>query len=400
MGTAPSATILGSSSGICAPGFTGYNGGFGVASGNGVTDSLCNNGTRFAVAPGSLAAASPNVASDSIYARLSYQATSAPVNGKTVPSRWSVFGEAEVDVRDGDKRRLGGGVNYQWSERTKLYARLEDMSSVTGLNGLAAPGQAHLRAFSAGVSSDYAENAQAYNEYRLSSATSSKQAENALGLRNTFPVAPGFKISTSAELIKVLSGTGSDAIALGASLDYTASPLWKASGRVEWRQDTSAQNWLSTAKVSRQLDTAWTLLAQNYLSLTENRAGTGRKLEDRFIIGAAYRPIATNAYNMLARYEHRTERDSLAGSTLPKRDVNIVSAHGDWHPERVWHINGRVAVKHVNETFVADADTVNDAFSAWLLGGRLMLDLTDRWSVGVLGSMLQQTQGGKAVQFG
>ena len=111
-------------------------------------------------------------------------------------------------------------------------------------------------------------------------------------------------------------------------------------------------------------------------------------------------PRNPNAYNLLARYEHRTERDSLAGSTLPKRDVNIVSAHGDWHPERVWHINGRVAVKHVNETFVADADTVNDAFSAWLLGGRLMLDLTDRWSVGVLGSMLQQTQGGKAVQFG
>jgi hypothetical protein len=398
-GIAPSATNLGSSSGICS-GSSGYNGGFGVASSNGVTDSLCNNGSRFAVAPGSLAAASPNVASDSVYARLSYQPPAINAEGKTVPSRWSLFGEAEVDVRDSDKRRFGAGLNYQWSERTKLYARLEDISSVTGLNGLATTSQAHQRAFSAGVSSDYAENAQIYNEYRLNSATSGKQAENAIGLRNGFLIAPGLKLSTSAELIKVLSGTGSDATALGAGLDYTASPIWKASGRIEWRQDNSAQNWLSTAKVARQLDTAWTLLAQNYLSITENRAGSGRKLEDRFIIGAAYRPIDTNTYNMLARYEHRTERDSLAGSTQPKRDVNIVSAHGDWHPKRVWHLNGRVALKHVNETFTTGTNTINDAFSAWLVGARVMYDLSDRWSVGGMLNTLQQTQGGKAMQFG
>jgi hypothetical protein len=399
LGSAPSATNLGSSSGICS-GFNGYNGGFGIATGNGVTDSLCNNGSRFAVAPGSLAAASPNVVSDSVYARLSYQPPAVNADGKTLPSRWSIFGEAEVDVRDNDKRRLGAGVNYQWSERTKLYARLEDISSVTGLNGLATTSQAHLRAFSAGVSSDYTENAQVYNEYRLNSATSGKQAENAVGLRNGFLIAPGLKLSTSAELIKVLSGTGSDATALGAGLDYTASSIWKASGRIEWRQDNSARNWLSTAKVSRQLDAAWTVLAQNYLSITENRAGDGRKLEDRFIIGAAYRPIETNTYNMLTRYEHRTEQDSLPSATQPKRDVNIVSVHGDWHPKRVWHVNGRVAAKHVNETFIAGSNTVNDAFAAWLLGARVMYDLSDRWSIGAMGSMLQQTQGGKALQFG
>ncbi len=399
IGSAPSATNVGSSSGICS-GFNGYNGGFGIASGNGVTDSLCNNGSRFAVAPGSIAAASPNVASDSLYARLSYQPQVVDAQGKNTPSRWSIFGEAEADVRDSDKRRLGAGLNYQWSERTKLYARFEDISSVTGLNGLSNSSQAHVRALSAGVSSDYAENAQVYNEYRLNSGISGKQAENALGLRNGFLIAPGLKLSTSAELIKVLSGTGSDATALGAGLDYTASPIWKASGRIEWRQDNSARNWLSTAKVSRQLDSAWTLLAQNYLSITENRIGDGRKFEDRFIIGAAYRPIETNNYNMLTRYEHRTEQDSLPNATQPKRRVDIVSVHGDWHPQRVWHVNGRLAAKHVNETFLAGSNTVSDAFGAWLLGARVMYDVSDRWSVGAMASMLQQTQGGKAVQFG
>ncbi len=398
-GTAPSAINLGSSSGICSN-FSGYNGGFGVASGNGITDSLCNNGTRFAVAPGSLAAANPNVNSDSIYARLSYQPPAIDAQGKSTPSRWSLFGEAEVDVQDSDKRRFGAGVNYQWSERTKLYARWEDISSVTGLNGLAGSSLAHQRALTAGVSSDYAENAQVYNEYRLNSAISGKQAENAIGLRNGFLIAPGLKLSTSAELIKVFAGTGSDATALGAGLDYTASPLWKASGRLEWRQDNSAQNWLSTAKVSRQLNDAWTLLAQNYLSITNNRAGVGSKQEDRFIIGAAYRPIETNEYNMLTRYEHRNERDSLPASTQPKRIVNIVSVHGDWHPKRVWHVNGRFAVKNVNETFVAGSNTVNDAFSAWLVAARVMYDLNERWSVGGMASVLRQTQGGKALQYG
>jgi hypothetical protein len=399
IGTAPSAINLGSSSGICSN-FSGYNGGFGVASNNGITDSLCNNATRFTVAPGSLASASPNVNSDSIYARLSYQPPAIDQQGKSTPSRWSVFGEAEVDVQDSDKRRFGAGVNYQWSERTKLYARLEDITSVTGLNGLSGSSQARQRAFTMGTSSDYAENAQVYNEYRLNHATTSRLAENAMGLRNGFLIAPGLKLSTSAEFIKVFSGTGSDATALGAGLDYTASPLWKASGRIEWRQDNSAQNWLSTAKVARQLDDAWTLLAQNYLSSTRNRSASGRKLEDRFIIGAAYRPIETNTYNMLTRYEHRSERDSLPASTQPKRTVHIVSVHGDWHPQRVWHLNGRFAVKRVNETFIAGTNTVNDAFSAWLIGARAMYDLNERWSVGGMASVLRQTQGGKALQYG
>jgi hypothetical protein len=400
-GIANGGTALGSSAGICSGG-AGYNGGFGIASNStsGASDTLCQNGTRFPVAPGSLAAATPGVQSDSLYARVNYQPPSEQkdAGGSPLAPRWTLFGEAEIDTRDSDKHRYGLGANYQIAERTKLYARAEQISSATGINGLNTSSE--QTSFTLGASSDYAENAQVYNEYRLSSATTGRNAENALGLRNALILTPGLKLSTSAEFIKVFSGTGSDATALGIGLDYTGSPVWKASGRVEWRQDNAAQNWLSTAKVSRKLDADWTLLAQNYLSITENRPGAGRKFEDRFIIGSAYRPVETNEFNSLMRYEHRSERDSLPSSTQPKRKVDIVSLHGDWHPQRVWHINGRFAVKRVNESFVSGTNVINDSFSAYLLGARAMYDLSDRWSVGVMASALKQTRPGSAMQFG
>jgi hypothetical protein len=395
--TAPAASSAGSSTGICS-GYSGYNGGFGVASSNGVTDSLCNNGSRFPVAPASLAAASPNIDTGSIFTRVTYSPPEPDVEGKPVPSRWSIFGEAEVDVHDSDKRRIGAGVSYQLAERSRLYIRYESINSVTGLNGLTTDANTH--ALVAGVSSDYAENAQVYNEYRQSAASSGRISENSFGLRNTFGIAPGLKLSTNAELIKVLSGTASDAVALGVGLDYSGSDKWKSSGRVEWRRDNSAQNWVSTAKLARKVDETWTLLGQNYLSMTVNRAGDGRKLEDRFLVGAAYRPIDTNQMNILMRYELRHEQDSLPGATQPKRQVHIASVHGDWHPQRVWHANARVAMKQVKEQIVAGINTVDDQFAAWLAGARVMYDLTDRWSAGGMVSTLAQTKPATALQFG
>ncbi len=394
---APAANHTGASSGICS-GYSGYNGGFGVAYANGVNDSLCNNGTRFPVAPGSLAAASPNVDSGSIFTRVTYSPSEPDAQGKPVPSRWSIFGEAEVDVHDSDKRRVGAGASYQLTERSKLYMRYENINSVTGLNGLATA--ANTRSLVAGASSDYAENAQVYNEYRLNAASSGRLSENAFGLRNTFGIAPGFKLSTNAEFIKVLAGTATDAVALGVGLDYTGSEKWKSSGRVEWRRDNTAQNWVSTAKLARKVDDAWTLLGQNYLSMTVNRAGDGQKLEDRFQVGAAYRPINTNQLNILVRYELRHEQDSLPGATQPKRQVHIASLHGDWHPARVWHTNARVAVKQVKEQLVVGTNTVDDQFAAWLAGARVMYDLTDRWSAGGMVSTLAQTKPSTALQFG
>jgi hypothetical protein len=148
------------------------------------------------------------------------------------------------------------------------------------------------------------------------------------------------------------------------------------------------------------VDDAWTLLGQNYLSMTVNRAGDGQKLEDRFQVGAAYRPVDTNQLNILVRYELRHEQDSLPAATQPKRQVHIASLHGDWHPQRVWHTNARVAVKQVKEQLVVGTNTIDDQFAAWLAGARVMYDLTDRWSAGGMVSMLAQTKPATALQFG
>ncbi len=401
-----------STSGIC-DNYGGYNGGFGIASAsNSTVDSLCQNGSRFPVSTASLAAANPNTVSDSLFIQATYSLpvptpvtpvgdeSTKPASSK--PSRYSFSALAEVDIHDSQKRRYELGAQYQLTERSKLFAKLENTTSATDLsnaNGSRSTGLVF------GASTSYAENGQLYNEYRLNDVASGKHVENAIGLRNTFGIAQGLKLSTNAEWIKVLAGNASSAKAAGVGLDYTGSAQWKSSGRIEWRQDNSAQNWLSTISLARRLDERWSLLAKNHYSLTQNRSGLGRKLEDRFLIGAAYRPVNTNWLNTLTRYEHRSERDSLAGSAQPRRTVDIVSWHGDWHPSRAWHNNMRIAAKRVNEQFANSAGAISTAptdsqFAAWLIGARLMYDWTPRWTTGVFGAALSQTQPGKARQFG
>ncbi|MFN9679708.1 MAG: hypothetical protein ACK58C_19330, partial [Betaproteobacteria bacterium] len=107
-------------------------------------------------------------------------------------------------------------------------------------------------------------------------------------------------------------------------------------------------------------------------------------------------------FNALGKYEFKFERDEsglpvpLAGTTAApaERQVHIVSLHGDWHPSRPWWLTGRVAAKSLKERLPAIGSSGRwDRYEAYLLGGRAVLDLTERWDLGVLASALYSPQG-------
>jgi hypothetical protein len=93
--------------------------------------------------------------------------------------------------------------------------------------------------------------------------------------------------------------------------------------------------------------------------------------------------------NALALYEFRTQQDDNPAID-EKRVSHVVSLHADYHPSRPWWLTGRLAGKRVNERFVGG---VRDDYTAWLTGGRITWDVSERWDLGLQHHLLWSRQG-------
>ena len=183
-------------------------------------------------------------------------------------------------------------------------------------------------------------------------------------------------------------------------MEYTASELWKASGRLEWRQDTSNTNYLATLGVARKLDRNWTLLGRDYFNLVQPRGtaavGTtsASRRQNQFQLGVAWRPVDNNKFDALGLYERKSEKDAAAQINS---STDIVSVRANWHPSRPWWVTGRYAFKRVNELLLG---TIQDNYYAQLLGARVTYDITNRWSVGAIATLLVGKGGAKQYAYG
>jgi hypothetical protein len=321
----------------------------------------------------------------------------------------TLSGLLESDVSGEDRKRFELGAAYQLAERSRVYARAERQTGLSSQYSLNQGDESN--AFILGIDNTYMSNSsgigQIFNEYRLRDSIEGREAQNAVGLRNTFYLQEGLALSTSAEYLKILDGTSTGAAAFTVGVDYTQSELWKGSGRLEVRRafdnettvgDDVQTSVLTTIAIARKLDRNWTALARNYyLRQYNNEDATGLARpdgwQDRFQVGAAYRPVDNNRLDVLSKYEFLTE-NNIDGSGA-NSDVHILSAHAIYHPSRPWWISGRIAGKVRDDEFGPADGNARDKYSAWLLGGRVIYDFTENWDFGVLASVLQGKQTGQ-----
>ncbi len=396
----------------------GYNTGYGISQvGNQSIDPatglpvLCNVGTNPTPAvPSSLERTS-------IFARAAYKVTDSltldgevqevsgtdPTSLYRLGARWAATDRLNLSAET--QREFSGngsslyrlGADWRVADKTRLYSRYERSTQYSGAYGLGVGPISN--AFAVGVDTQYMQDGSLYSEYRLRDSASGKEVQRALGLRNGWRLAEGIRMTTNVERLASTSGNSS---AAAVGLEYTASPIWKSSGRVEWREDNNNTNWLFTAGVARKLDSDWTLLAREYASIIKPRNALGSdKLQSRFQVGFAYRPVDNNKFDALGLYERKNNRDSSIGARVAGTEINsqtdIISLRGNYHPSRVWWLSGRYAYKNVNELLLG---TVNDSYRAQLLGGRVTYDVTNRWSVGGIFSVLQGSGGDKQYAYG
>ena len=313
---------------------------------------------------------------------------SAPVPGV---AKATAFVEAEQDVRDADKHLLAVGGDYRLTPGSRLYARQEIVSSLTGELDLDAA--QHRNTTLVGIDSDVTHDSHVFSEYRVREAIDGREAQAAMGLRNQYKLADGLRLNTSFERVRALAGEDSDDnLAVTAAVEYTANALTKASGRIELRDSTGSRGALSTLGVAHKIDDDWTLLGRNAYALTESKTGGASLLQERFQLGVAYRDTVTNRVNGLARYEFK--RDD-GGADFERSAVHIVSTHADYQLARGTLLTGEYAAKHDVE--LVDGRWI--AGNAQLASVRVTRDIGERWDVGlaarVLGnaSLSQRTAG-------
>jgi hypothetical protein len=300
-----------------------------------------------------------------------------------------VYGEAEVDVKDSDRKVLAVGGEYTLPNRGKIYLRHEFISSITGPYGLNAQERQNTSVL--GIDTEYMKDGRLFSEYRIRDALSGGDSEAAIGLRNTWTIADGLKLGTSLERVHALSGTSQNensAIALG--LEYTANPLWKGSTRIELREAQTTESLLSTLGVAAKLNRSWTFLGRNTLSIQRNKADDGEHLIDRFQAGVAYREPDTNHWDGLARVEHKEERDDSQPGIALKTSTEIVSLHANVQLSRPFLVSGRYAAKWTHD----QSSGLSTKYSAQLVGGRFTWDVAPRWDVGLVTSVLIGEQTG------
>jgi large repetitive protein len=296
----------------------------------------------------------------------------------------AAYVEAEVDPKDTDRKIAAIGGEYKLPNNGRLYGRHEFISSLTGPYGLNTVQRQNSSVI--GISTDYMKDGNVFSEYRIRDAISGGDAEAAVGLRNLWTLSDGLKLQTGFERVHSFSGTGTgESAALTFGLEYTASPLWKGSTRLELRDGASSDSLLSTVAIASKINREWTFLGRNTYSLIKNQGvqtPSGKNEQERFQVGVAYRDTETDVWNGLARVEHRSENDTTQPELQLKRTVELFSLHANWQPRRPFTFSGRYAAKWVNE----DSNGIKAKNNAHLLSARAIWEIAPRWDISVTGS--------------
>jgi hypothetical protein len=325
--------------------------------------------------------------------------------GFRVTDNFTLGAEGESDVSGDRRRRVALGGDYSVAERTRLYGRLERQSGWVNLGGVSDTGTS-ATAVVFGVDSSYLRDTQLFSEYRLRDAIAGRDVQQASGVRNSWDVAPGWRVNAAFENLRVVSGQTAPVNAISAGVDWSAHELWRASTKLELRRSgdiasTPDNDTFTTtlwqAMVARKLDRDWTLLARNHLLKTDY-AARGDVLQDRAQLGLAYRDTDTNRVNALGKLEFKTETDAsnAAVGELRSRAV-IASVNADYHPSRPWWLTGRIAAKSQSDVFEGG---VASRFRAALVAGRLVYDLTENWDLSLLAAAQLGGAGARQTAYG
>ncbi|MEY4752578.1 MAG: hypothetical protein RJA44_253, partial [Pseudomonadota bacterium] len=113
--------------------------------------------------------------------------------GYKLTERVTLGGEVERTLQGEDGHRAELRSSYQWAERSRLYARVEQQSGLASRYAIDPAAKSTVGAL--GVESNYMPGGQLFSEYRLRDADGSHAEQIASGLRNSWVVREGLSLN-------------------------------------------------------------------------------------------------------------------------------------------------------------------------------------------------------------
>lgn len=292
----------------------------------------------------------------------------------------NVYTEYEQDVNDSTKRTAAVGADYQIKAKTRLYARDEFISTLGSAYDLGAGSVSQNRAV-AGFETEYMKDGQSFNEYRIRDSINGQDAEAATGLRNLFTLSDGIKMNTTFERVTPVTtaAQANEATAGTIGFEITRDPNTKYSARVEVRDTETQDTIMNSLGYARKINKEWTFLGKSIYMLTLDKNDSGEHDQARFQAGFAYRPVDSDKWNALMKYEYRINNDTTTASTPDHSDVQMFVGDINYQPTARLEISGHYALKYVRETVTGSSEASGFAH---LIGGRMAYDITKRVDVG------------------
>ena len=295
----------------------------------------------------------------------------------------SGFLELEQDLVRSQRRLAAVGGEYRFSPTGRLYLRHELISSLGGPYAMTSTDRKLSTVF--GVDSDLLRAAHVFSEYRLRDALSGREAEAAIGLRQSWSPDGTFRVSTSFERVNPLSGASQGPTsAITGAIESLEDTDVKTSARIEVRSTRGNDRFLWSMAGAWRVDSTWTTLGRSITDVLDDHVN-GTRMRERLQFGVAYRRPESASWTGLARYELHMDRGG-AGLVTPtgRRVANVMSAQATGPLFEVVDGTFGAAAKHVGER---DGVVMVSSDAAWLRG-RLSHDLGERWDIGVETSAL------------
>lgn len=300
------------------------------------------------------------------------------------------YGSGRVFARvEAPTGRATAGADYQLSDMLSLYGRWEETNGLGSAYSIDEASRS--QAIVVGLRRNDEEGSALHSELRMRDGYNSQELEAAAGLSNSIALSDRVSANYLVERLEILEGASRSALAVGGGLEF-GDKAWQGNTRLEFRQldrdraatvDNTARSLMGSVSLARKLSGEWTGLFRNYMLKTDDRSKPGAQMQNRFQLGAAYRPRFATQFDMLLRYENKREYNNELDQR-ERRDVDIVSTHLNWHPYREFWFSGRLAAKDLNETLAG----VTDDYQAWLASARFIYDIGERWDVSAMGATM------------
>ncbi len=295
----------------------------------------------------------------------------------------SAYGEYERDVLGTGRELAALGAEYRLRAHGRLYVRHE-LASTLGSAFELSTSQRRLASV-AGFDADLGPSTHVFSEYRIADALPAREAEAALGLRNTWQLDGGLRVTGAFERVHPLQGgdgTG-PSTAVSGGIESTDADDVKASARMELRTSRASDNWLSSTAVAVRLDSSWSALGRNLATITDERAA-GVTTRERMQLGLAFRPSDDAAFDALGRYELHLDREHPTPVTRSRRTAHVLSANVTGQMFDVVDVSFAYAAKRVFDR----SDAIGSSGSAQWVHGHWSREFGATWDAGLNTSAL------------